>query len=66
MVRYFTWKLELVSTILQLTVGFAIRIVHKKTPYSDVKGVADQEHLTENLMNKLLNLYCISLEQNVD
>ena len=32
--------------------------------YSDGKGVTDQGHLTEKLMNKRQNLYGAALEQN--
>ena len=39
---------------------------HKKGPLSDGKGITGQGRLTENLMNKLQNLYGIALRQNVD
>ena len=41
-------------------------LVHKRTSYCDSKGLTDQRHLTEKLMNKLQNVYGIALEQNVD
>ena len=38
----------------------------QRTSYSDGKGVIDQGHITEKLMNKLQKLYGITFEQNVD
>ena len=38
----------------------------QRTFQSDGKSVTGMEHLTEKLMNKLLNLYDIAVEQNED
>ena len=46
--------------------GFVIRSTHERSFTGDDKGVTDQGHLTEKLMNKLQNRYGIVLEQNVD
>ena len=41
-------------------------IFTQRTFQSDGKSVTDMEHLTEKLMNNLLNLYGIAVEQNED